>query len=173
MPIKGKIITKMMTSTVIVLLLAIVSGCTIAKISGRGSIPMMFNTPSQRVKVIEHFKESKMLVFDYTSSFDVSSVLAEKLQQSEADAIANIVVSIKSTVPSFFVNLITLTFAQAKVFSVEGDLVKIEGGMSSLLDHYKIVATSDTIDKLDLESTIAQRTSLVRLNDGFALVSAK
>ena len=150
-----------------------VSGCTIAKISGRGSIPLMLNAPPQRVKVIEHFKEDKMLVFDYTSSFDVSNILAKKLQQTEADAITNLVVSVKGTVPSFLINVVTLGIASAKVFSVEGDLVKIEGGMSNLLDRFEVVDASDTIDKLDLRSTIAQRTSLVRYEGGFALVRPK
>ena len=148
-------------------------GCTIAKISGRGSIPLMLNAPPQRVKVIEHFKEDKMLVFDYTSSFDVSNILAKKLQQTEADAITNLVISVKGTVSSFLVNVVTLGIASAKVFSVEGDLVKIEGGMSSLLDRFEVVDTSDTIDKLDLGNTVAQRTALVRLNEGFALVRTK
>lgn len=149
------------------------SGCTIAKISGRGSIPLMLNNPSQRVEVIEHFKESKMLVFDYTNSFDVSAILAERLQKSDADAITNLVVSVKGTVPSFLINVVTLTLANAKVFSVEGDLVKIEGGMSSLLDRFEVIDTSDTINKLDLGSTVSQHTALIRLNEGFALVRPK
>ena len=171
--IKAQTLAKMMASIMVLLLLTIVSGCTIAKISGRGSIPLMLNTPPQRVKVIEHFNVSKMIVFDYTSSFDVSAILTEKLQQSDADAITNLVISVKSDVPSFLVNVLTIFLANAKVFSAEGDLVKIEGGMSGLLDHYEVVATSDRIDELDLKSTVAQGTSLVRLNDGFALVQPK
>ena len=170
---KTQIIFKMMAFVVVVALLTIVNGCTIAKISGRGSIPLMLNNPPQRVKVIEHFKADKMFLFDYTSSFDVSAILAKKLQQGNADAVTNLVVSVKNTAPSFLLNVVTFGLASAKVFSVEGDLVKIEGGMSGLLDHYEVIATSDTIDELNLESAITQRTSLVRLDDGFALVQPK
>ena len=82
-------------------------------------------------------------------------------------------VSVKGTVPSFLINVVTLTLANAKVFSVEGDLVKIEGGMSSLLDRFEVIDTSDTINKLDLGSTVSQHTALIRLNEGFALVRPK
>ena len=71
-----------------------------------------------------------MVTFDYTNTFDVSHLLIEKIQGANADAITNITITIKSDVKSFMVNLITLGIAQAKVFSVEGDLVSIEGGTS-------------------------------------------
>ncbi len=170
---KTKITTSAATSAALVLLIAIVSGCTIAKISGRGAMPMMLNAPPQRVKVIERFDESKMITFDYTSSFDVSEIIGAKLQRSDADVITNLVVEVKGDFPSFLLNLVTLGLANAKVFSVEGELVKIEGGMSSLLESYEVVATFDNLDQFDLESTAAQHTSLVRLDEGFALVRQK
>lgn len=170
---KTKITTSAATSVALVLLIAIVNGCTIAKISGRGAMPMMLNTPPQRVKVIERFDESKMITFDYTSSFDVSEIIGAKLQRSDADAITNLVIEVKGDFPSFLLNLVTLGLANAKVFSVEGELVKIEGGMSSLLESYEVVATFDNLDQFNLESTAAQNTSLVRLDEGFALVRQK
>ena len=114
-----------------------------------------------------------MISFDYTSAFDVSDILAEKLQRSDADAITNLVINLKSNFGSFMVNLITLGIANAKVFSVEGDLVKIEGGVSSLPGGYEVVGHLDNLDQLHLESATAQHTSLVRLDKGFALVRHK
>ena len=170
---KTKITTSAATSVALVLLMAMVSGCTVAKISGRGAIPMMLNSPPQRVEVIERFKVSKMVMFDYTSSFDVSEILAAKLQESDADAITNLVVEVKSNFSSFLLNACTLGIANAQVFLAEGELVKIEGGMSSLLDSYEVVATFDNLDQSNLESTAAEHTSLVRLDEGFALVRQK
>ena len=170
---KMKIINEVGTLVSLVLLMAMVSSCTMAKISGRGSIPLMLNNPTERVEVIERLDESKMIKFDYTSAFDVSEVLAEKLQQSDADAVTNLVITIKSTFASFLLNAVTLGIANAKVYSVEGELVKIKGDVSSLLESYEVVATFDDLDQFNLENIPARYTSLVRLNEGFALVRQK
>ncbi len=156
---KMKITNKVGTLVSLVLLMAMVSSCTVAKISGRGSIPLMLNNPTERVEVIERLDESKMIKFDYTSAFDVSEILAEKLQQSDADAIINLAITIKSTFASFLLNAVTLGIANAKVYSVEGELVKIKGDVSSLLESYEVVATFDNLDQFNLESTAAQHTS--------------
>ena len=170
---KMKITNKAGTLVSLVLLMAMVSGCTIAKISGRGSMPLMLNNPTERVEVIELLDESKMIKFDYTSAFDVSEILTEKLQQSDADAIINLVITIKSTFSSFLVNAVTLGIANAKVYSVEGELVKIKGDVSSLLESYEMVAIFDNLDQFNLENVPAHYTSLVRLDEGFALVRQK
>ena len=154
----------------ILVLLSLAGGCTVVKISGRGSVPLMLNTPPERVKLIKSFVAQKMITFDYTGAFDVSEVLSEELQQSGADAITNLTVTIKSTFGSAMVNLVTIGLANAKVLAVQGDLVKIEGGTSSLLDAHEVVAISDQIDELPLEKADSY-TSLLRLDDGFALVN--
>ena len=155
----------------ILVLLSLAGGCTVVKISGRGSVPLMLNTPPERVKLIKSFVAQKMITFDYTGAFDVSEVLSEELQQSsDADAITNLTVTIKSTFGSAMVNLVTIGLANAKVLAVQGDLVKIEGGTSSLLDAHEVVAISDQIDELPLEKADSY-TSLLRLDDGFALVN--
>ena len=154
----------------ILVLLSLAGGCTVAKISGRGSVPLMLNTPPERVKLIKSFVAQKMITFDYTAAFDVSEVLSEELQQSGADAITNLTVTIKSTFGSTMVNLVTIGLANARVFAVQGDLVKIEGGTSSLLEYHDVVAVSDQIDELPLEKADSY-TSLLRLDDGFALVN--
>ena len=152
----------------LLLLAAIMGGCTIAKISGRGSIPLLLNNPTERVEAIEHFKESKLVVFDYTSSFDVSQILAKRLQGSDADAVTNLVIVLKSTPVSFMVNVFSLGFASAKVFSAEGDLVKIKGGigMEDLPDGYELAATFERFDELRLNAEGLENSSFVRLREG-------
>ena len=85
-------------SLAVLVLASLTLGCTVAKISGRGSVPLMLNTPPERVKVIGHFKVQKMVSYDYTNTFDVSEVLTEKLEQADADAITNLTVTIKSPI---------------------------------------------------------------------------
>ena len=153
----------------VLVLLTLGAGCTVAKISGRGSVPLMLNTPPQKVKVIRHFVAQKMVTFDYTGAFDVSEVLADKLEKTEADAITNLTVTIKSTFSSFLVNMVTLGLANAKVMAVEGDLVSIEGGASSLLETHEVVASAGPLERLPLDE-IDSHTSLARLPEGFALV---
>ncbi len=100
------------------------SGCTMAKISGRSTTPLLLNNPTQRVEVVQHFAESKRITFDYTSAFDVSEVLGNVINSNRGDAVANLTITVESDVTDFFINLFTLGFAQAKTFKVEGDLVK-------------------------------------------------
>lgn len=65
------------TRFILVLFLGVlvgVSGCTIAKISGRGAQPLLLNNPQKKVEVLQRVNVSKMRVFDYTGAFDVSEV---------------------------------------------------------------------------------------------------
>lgn len=116
-----------------------------------------------------------MSSFDNTATYDVSELLAKQVQQSDADAIINLAVTVKKSFGTFFLNLFTLGIANAKVLSVSADLVKLEGGLSGLLDEggYEVVSTFDTLDQLALASAAADQTSLVRLGEGFALVRPK
>lgn len=149
--------------------------CTLAKISGRGSVPLMLNNPPTRVDVISHFQEQKMVTFDYTSSFDVSEIIAEKLAKTEADAVTNLTIEVKTDVAAYCVNVITLGLANAKVFSVEGDLIKAPQGLGSLLESGNILAEAKTVDELKEQLKKLQNEgnypTIVRTNSGFALVS--
>lgn len=109
----------------VVMACSVVQGCTVAKISGRGSVPLMLNNPTSRVTVVGRLKESKLKVFDYTGAFDVSEVIADALSRTQATGVTNLVVTIKTTIPSYLVNVVTLGFANARVFQVEGDLVNL------------------------------------------------
>lgn len=153
-------------------MIAIASGCTIAKISGRGVIPLMLNNPTQKVKVIGPLSEKKMITFDYTNSFDVSEVIAQKLRTSDANAVTNLVITIKVDVPSYLFNVCTLGLAQAKIFQVEGELVKFEGGTGMILENSEIITKFNGSEKLKLPTDLTgEGVTLIRFDDdGFALI---
>ena len=132
---------------------------------------MLLNNPAERVTVIEHFKISKMITFDYTSSFDVSEIIADKLGRStEADAVTNISINVKQDVGTFLMTVCTFGLANAKRVEVQGDLVKLRDRSSSLLNNFDVLATFDTLDALQLTMDTAESIALVKLNDGFALI---
>lgn len=107
-------------------------GCTMAKISGRGALPLLLNQPEAKVEVIQELKRSKHIMFDYTAAFDVSEVLSEILIGSNADAIINITITVKSTPLDWIVNLFTLGLAQSKTFEISGQAIKAPEGLGSL-----------------------------------------
>jgi len=53
--------------------------CTVAKISGKGAVPVLLNQPSEQMQIVEHVKIKKNSNFDWTSSFDVSYILAKEI----------------------------------------------------------------------------------------------
>ena len=109
-------------------------GCTMAKISGRGPNPLILNNPTQKTQVIDHFTLSKRITFDYTSSFDVSDLVGDEMRlHPGGDAVTNLVITVRSDVGDFFINLFTLGLAASKTFQVEGDLVKIGSGTGQLV----------------------------------------
>ncbi len=117
---------------IIVLVSAILSGCTVAKISGKGPIPIILNQPQVKVEVVQNLSVSRMVAFDYTNSFDVSEILSETLFGTDADAIINCTIVIKNTPTDFLVNLITLGIAAAKTVEIKGQVVKAPEGLSNL-----------------------------------------
>ena len=168
--------TKATHWVVLVVLIGLVSACSgpIVRLHGRGVVPILLNNPTQPVELIKHVTVGKMSVFDKTATYDVSELLAEQVQQSGADAIINLSVTVKKTVGTFFVNLFTLTIANAKVLSISADLVKLEGGLGGLLDEgYMVVSTVPRLDPLALSEAAASNTRLVRTEDGFVLVRPK
>lgn len=100
------------------------SACSIAKISGSGPKPIILNQINENIEVIEEFKESSFIAFDYSNRYDVYDVIADKLSKKNVDAIINVRINIKHNFISFLVNLITLTTAQAHVIEVQGILIK-------------------------------------------------
>ena len=102
----------------------ILESCTIAKVSGKGAVPVLLNQPSENLQLVEHITIKKNSNFDYTSSFDVSELLSKKVAEKRPDAVINTTVTIKSSIDNFFLNLITLGFAKSRKISIEADLMK-------------------------------------------------
>lgn len=151
-------------------------GCTIAKISGRGALPLLLNNPPQKVEVLQNVSVSKMRVFDYTGAFDVSEVLSELMIGSNADALINLNITVKTTVVDFLVNLITLGLANSRTFEVQGQAVKAPQGLGYLeIPGSEVIQEASTIHELNLvpeDNFILPSTAtmIARTPSGFALV---
>jgi len=153
-----------------------IEGCTIAKISGRGAQPLLLNNPPTKVEVIQNISLSKMRVFDYTGSFDVSEVLSEYLIGSNADALINLNVTVKITVLDFLLNLVTLNLAYSRTFELQGQAVRAPNGLGYInIPGTRIIKEAHTITELNIENenyyqTLNEATMIVRTPTGFALV---
>ncbi len=99
------------------------SSCTVAKISGRGAVPFLLNQPAEQMELTEHIRVKKNSNFDYTSSFDVSEVMANKVAEKKPDAIINTTITIKRSIDNFFINLFTLGLARSRKIVVEADFM--------------------------------------------------
>ncbi len=98
--------------------------CTVARISGKGAVPILLNQPAEKMELVEHIKIKKNSNFDYTSSFDASQLLATEIAAKKPDAVANVTVVVKSGFDNFLINLFTLTLAQSRKVVIEADLLK-------------------------------------------------
>ncbi|MBN2742445.1 MAG: hypothetical protein JXR39_00985 [Marinilabiliaceae bacterium] len=103
---------------------ALLASCTIAKVGGKGAVPVMLNQQSESMQLIEHVKIAKTVKFDYTNTYDVSTILSEEIAKKKPDAVINTYISIKQTAGNYFLNLFTCGFAQAKTVEVEADFMK-------------------------------------------------
>jgi hypothetical protein len=102
----------------------IMGSCTVAKIGGKGAVPILFNQPSEGMQLIEHVKIAKTISFDYTASYDVSTILSEEIAKKKPDAVINTSINIKVTVGNYFLNMVTCGFASAKTVEIEADFMK-------------------------------------------------
>lgn len=102
-----------------------IAGCTYCKIIARGNKPLLLNQPDKPYDVISHFNKETGIMFDYTGAPDVTKALQEGMAGcNDADAIANIFVSVKSTPGDFILNFFTLGLANAYTLQVEGDVIR-------------------------------------------------
>lgn len=97
--------------------------CTVAKISGKGAVPVLLNQTSDQMQLMEHLTIKKNSNFDYTSSFDVSEVIATKVAEKKPDAVINTTVTIKTGIDNFFINLFTLGLARSRKVVIGIDLM--------------------------------------------------
>ena len=175
---KQKILLHAVAAFFVVMVLGLTQGCTLAKISGRGAIPIMLNTPQTKVQLVRSVQVKKMRAFDYTASFDVSEVLGDVIAMTDADAIINVAITIKTTPLDWLVNLITLGLANSRSMYVSGDVVRVKEDLVSVTpDDTKTLARSDDIgtllgEALERPAEPGYSYAIVRLDDGeYGLVS--
>jgi hypothetical protein len=118
-----KSFSKISTLACVVFVMAM-NSCTIARISGKGAVPVLLNQPGNSMQLVEHITIKKNRNFNYTNSFDVSEVIAMKVAQAKPDAVINTTVTLKYGIDNFFLNLITLGFAQSQKIVIDADLMK-------------------------------------------------
>jgi hypothetical protein len=99
------------------------TSCTVAKISGRGAVPFLLNQPAEQMELTEHIRVKKNSNFDWTSSFDVSELMAKKVAEKKPDAIINTTITVKTSIDNFFINLFTLGLARSRKIVVEADFM--------------------------------------------------
>jgi hypothetical protein len=102
----------------------LLQSCTIAKISGKGAVPVLLNQTSTQMKLVEHITLKKNINFDFTSSFDVSQLIAKRMPEKQPDAVINTTITVKYGLDNYLLNLITLGLANSHKFIVEADLMK-------------------------------------------------
>jgi hypothetical protein len=124
--------------------------------------------------LVERVTESKRKVFDFTGAIDISEVVGEKLAASDADALINTQIAIKSTVPDFFINLFTLGIANVYTIEVTGELVQAPEGLSTLIEEGTVLGRAASLDALTLDAETAGAAGrdavLVRHDGAYLLV---
>lgn len=98
--------------------------CTLARVSGRGAVPLLFNQPDKKMELIKHISINVNRNFDYTNAYDISEIIAKEIGDSKPDAVINVAIVIRTGVDNFFLNLITLGIAQSRKIYIEADLMK-------------------------------------------------
>lgn len=165
------ITTKFFFAFLLTVLFIFLESCTVAKLSGRGTHPLILNQPQAKVNVIQKVNASKQLLFDYTGAVDVSEVLRDIMIGSDVDAIINITITVKQTVGDFFINVFTLGLANARTFEVNGDAVKAPEGLSlEIFEDKEPIAVFKSLEEVKLPSNVFNtETLLVRNDRGYAL----
>lgn len=115
---------RILTGLIIALVMLGAQSCTVAKVSGKGAVPLLLNQPAEQMQLVEHVRIVKNSNFDWTSSFDVSEVIAATVAAKQPDAVINTTVTIKSGADNFFINLFTLGLANSRKVVIEADLMR-------------------------------------------------
>lgn len=109
---------------VIAVVAILLSSCTVAKIGGKGAVPVLLNQPSEGMQLIEHIQIAKTIKFDHTGSYDVATILSTEIAKKKPDAVINTTITVKVTVGNYFLNMFTCGFASAKTVEIEADFMK-------------------------------------------------
>ena len=165
--------SKILLITSLLVIMLFLESCTVAKISGRGAVPLIMNQPQAKVNVIQNIEASKQSLFDYTGAVDISEVLKDVMVGQDIDAIININITIKSTVGDFFINLFTLGLANAKTYVVSGEAIKAPNGLSNLIDQdMKPIAVYKSLNEIQMPSNaLSNKTIMVKDGNGYSLYS--
>ena len=116
--------TNFILSAAIIAFLFTIQSCTVAKISGRGAVPIVLNQPSEKMQLVEHIIIKKNRNFDWTSSFYISEVIGKKIAEKQPDALINATISIQTSVDNFFINLVTFGLARSRKIVFEADVMR-------------------------------------------------
>ena len=109
--------------TLVVLFAVGLSGCTYARIYSTSGSTVALTTLQQGAG--EQFTISKHVTFDYTSAVDVQELVRSRF--GAGGTAQNVSIKIQDTVGDFFLNLVTLGFANSKHYVVTGDYVRTPG----------------------------------------------
>jgi hypothetical protein len=115
--------TPQITAVLLFSMLALHS-CTVAKIGGKGPVPIMLNQPAEKMELMEHISVKKNINFDYTGYTDVANLLSGVVSEKKPDAVINTTISFKAGIDNYFLNLFTLGLAQSRKVMIEADFVK-------------------------------------------------
>ena len=113
------------------MLLVSLTGCTVAKVNSKGSIPVIMNQPAEKVAVIKTFKEKKKRVFDWTRNYELTELTGKVAKETNADALTNVDFKIKHGFSDYLINVFTLGLAQSTTLEITGDAVKYDSNIST------------------------------------------
>ena len=113
------------------MLLVSLTGCTVAKVNSKGSIPVIMNQPAEKVTVIKTFKEKKKRVFDWTRNYELTELTGKVAKETNADALTNVDFKIKHGFSDYLINVFTLGLAQSTTLEITGDAVKYDSNIST------------------------------------------
>ena len=113
------------------MLLVSLTGCTVAKVNSKGSIPVIMNQPAEKVTVIKTFKEKKKRVFDWTRNYELTELTGKVAKETNADALTNVDFKIKYGFSDYLINVFTLGLAQSTTLEITGDAVKYDSNIST------------------------------------------
>jgi hypothetical protein len=104
------------------------SSCTVAKIGGKGAVPVLLNQPENQMQLIEHVTIKKNRNFDFTSSYDVSEIMSKVIAEKQPDAVINTQITLKHGIDNYFINLFTLGIANSTKIIIDADMMKAKKG---------------------------------------------
>lgn len=165
------ITTKFFFTFFLTVIFIFLESCTVAKLSGRGAVPIIMNQPQAKVSVVQRVEASKQLLFDYTGAVDVSEVLRDVMIGGNIDALINVTITVKVTVGDYLLNVITLGLANARTFEVNGEAVSAPEGLSNIIDeNLKPVAVFNSLNEINMENIpINNKLMFIKTTEGFFL----